>query len=115
MLRQATAAAQVQNPDEFPLAFNQNGSIDWEQTLNSQTLGDWGLYDAQSAPKLYNPGKGLLIRLPHRQPHRQPHHTFQFVALDNEDDDVAGAYELKTLLEGIDSQDRQPEGEPLEF
>lgn len=111
MLAQTTAKAQAANPDEFPLTFNPNGSIDWETTLNAQTLAGWALYDAQSAPKLYNPSKGLLIRLPQRI----AHHTFQFVAIDPQDDDVAGAYELKTLLEGIDSQDRQPLGDCLEF
>ena len=111
MLAQLTAKAQAVNPDEFPLTFNPNGSIDWQATLNSQTLGDWGLYDAQTAPKLYNPSKGLLIRLPQRV----SHHTFQYVALDDGDDDVAAAYELKTLLEGIESQDYEPLGDCLEF
>ena len=111
MLAQLTAAAKTQNPDEFPLSFNPNGSIDWEVTLNSQSLTGWALYDAKTAPKLYNPSKGLLVRLPHRQ----PHHTFHFVAIDNEDDDIMTAYELKTLLDGIDSQAYEPLGDCLEF
>lgn len=108
MLAQLTAPAKTQNPYEYPLTLNPNGSINWEVTLSNQTLGDWGLYDSKAAPKLYNPVLGLLVHLPQRL----TIHT-GFTAIDNEDDEVAGSRELKTLLEGFTVNDCQ--GEPLEF